>query len=149
MSCIFFPQRYVQWSCAISAEWRLKHFINISWYISIPVLKNGIRNTVFYSVNNGKPVYFSTFEMGRYEISKVNLSKSEYISFELFEIWALNLSLKEETMKNIHSQNVAELVHYIIVFFTQGLSTCFGDTGILVWLLFFLGLLKSLLLHLI
>ena len=35
-------------------------------------------------------------------------------------------------MKNIHNQNVAELVQYIIVFYTQGLVTCFGDTGILV-----------------
>ena len=35
-------------------------------------------------------------------------------------------------MKNIHNQNVAELEHYIIVFFTHELGTCFGDTGILV-----------------
>ena len=36
-------------------------------------------------------------------------------------------------MTNIHNQNVAELEHYIIiVFYTQGLGTCFGDTGILV-----------------
>ena len=35
-------------------------------------------------------------------------------------------------MKNIHNQNVAELVHYIIVFYMQRLGTCFGDTGILV-----------------
>ena len=62
LPCICFPQRYVQrhlWSCAISTEWRLKHFMNISWYNSIPVLKDGIRNTVFYSVTNRKPVYFS------------------------------------------------------------------------------------------
>ena len=38
---------------------------------------------------------------------------------------------------NIHNQNVAELVHYIIIFCTQGLGTYFGDTGILVWHLFF------------
>ena len=69
--------------------------------------------------------------MDRYEISGVNLSKIKYICFELFEVWALNLSLKEETMKNIHNQNVAELAHYIIVFYMQGLGTCFGDTGIL------------------
>ena len=37
----------------------LKHFMNISWYNSIPVLKDGIRNAVFYSVTNRKPVYFS------------------------------------------------------------------------------------------
>ena len=35
-------------------------------------------------------------------------------------------------MKNIHNQNVAELTHYIIVFYTQESGTCFGDTGILV-----------------
>ena len=35
-------------------------------------------------------------------------------------------------MKNIHNQNVAELAHYIIVFYTLELGTCFGDTGILV-----------------
>ena len=70
--------------------------------------------------------------MDRYEISQANLGKSEYICFELLEVWVLNLSLKEETMENIHNQNVTELAHYIIVFCTQGLGTCFGDTGILV-----------------
>ena len=70
--------------------------------------------------------------MDQYEISKVNLDKRKYICFELFEVWVLNLSLKEETIKNIHNQNVAELVHYIIVFYTQELGTCFGDTRILV-----------------
>ena len=70
--------------------------------------------------------------MDRYEISVVNLGKSEYNCFELFEVWVLNFSLKEETMKNIHNQNVAELAHYIIVFYTQELGTCFGNTGILV-----------------
>ena len=70
--------------------------------------------------------------MDRYEISGVNLSKSEYICFKIFEVWALNLSLKEETMKNIHNQNVAELAHYIIVFYMQRLGTCFGGTEILV-----------------
>ena len=139
MPCICFLQRYVQchlWSCAISAEWKLKHFMNISWYNSIPVLKDGIFNKVFYSVTNQKPVYFSKVRwidmMDRYEISEVNLDKSEYICFELFEVWVLIFSLKEETMKNIHNQNVAELVHYIIVFYTQESGTCFGDTGILV-----------------
>ena len=68
--------------------------------------------------------------MDRCEISEVNLSKSEYSCFELFE--TINLSLKEETTKNILNQNVAELAHYIIVFYKQGLGTCFGDTGILV-----------------
>ena len=35
-------------------------------------------------------------------------------------------------MRNINNQNVAELAHYIIVFYAQGLGTCFGNTGILV-----------------
>ena len=75
--------------------------------------------------------------MDQYEISKVNLDKRKYICFELFEVWVLNLSLKEETIKNIHNQNVAELVHYIIVFYTQESGTCFSDTGILVGILLF------------
>ena len=70
--------------------------------------------------------------MDLYEISEVNLGKSECICFKFFEVWVLYLSFKEETMKNIHNQNVADLAHYLIVFFTQGLGTCFGDTGILV-----------------
>ena len=62
LPCICFPQRHVQchlWPCAISAEWSLKHVMNISRYHSIPVLKDGIRNTVVYSIINRKPVYFS------------------------------------------------------------------------------------------
>ena len=35
-------------------------------------------------------------------------------------------------MSSIYNQNVAELARYIIVFYTQGLDTCFGDTGVLV-----------------
>ena len=36
-------------------------------------------------------------------------------------------------MTNIHNnQNVAELAHYTIVFYTQGLGTCFGNTEILI-----------------
>ena len=56
--------------------------------------------------------------MFRYEISEVNLDKSEYIYFKLFKVSVFNFSLKDETMKDIHNQNVAELVHYIIVFYT-------------------------------
>ena len=57
--------------------------------------------------------------MDQYEISEVNLGKNEYICFELFEVWVLNFSLKEETMRTIYNQNVAELVHCIIIFYTQ------------------------------
>ena len=52
-------------------------------------------------------------------------------------------------MRNIHNQNVAGLVHHIIVSYTRELVTSFGDTGTLVWHLFSLGLLKPSLLHLI
>ena len=58
--------------------------------------------------------------MDRYEISEVNLGKSEYICFELFEVQVLNFSLKEGTMKDIHNQNVAELVHCIISSIRRG-----------------------------
>ena len=46
--------------------------------------------------------------------------------------WSLSFkfSLKEKTMKNVHNQNVAELAHDMIVFYTHGLGTCFGHTGI-------------------
>ena len=70
--------------------------------------------------------------MDWYKIWEVNLGKSEYICFEVFENYVLNFSLKEETMKNIQNQNVAELAHYIIVFYTQESGTCFRNTGILV-----------------
>ena len=53
--------------------------------------------------------------MDWYEISGVNLGKNEYICYELFEIWFLYFSLKEETMKNNHNQNepeVADCVFY-------------------------------------
>ena len=70
--------------------------------------------------------------MDPYEISEVNLGKSEYVYFELFEVSVLIFSLKEETRKNIHNRSVAELAHCIIIFNTQDLGTCFGDTGILV-----------------
>ena len=41
--------------------------------------------------------------MNQYEISEANLSKNEYIYFELFEVWVLNFPLKEDTMKNVHN----------------------------------------------
>ena len=49
--------------------------------------------------------------MDLYETSEVNLGKNEYICFNLSEVWILNLSIKEDTMRNIHNQNVAELAH--------------------------------------
>ena len=45
--------------------------MNISWYNSIRVLKDGVRNAVIWM---------------EVKISEVNLGKSEYICFELFEV---------------------------------------------------------------
>ena len=87
--------------------------------------------------------------MDQYEISEVNLGKNEYICYGFLELRVLNFFQKEETMRNIHNQNVAELAHCIIVYYIQELGTCFGDRRILVWNLFSLGLLKPSLLHLI
>ena len=69
--------------------------------------------------------------MDRYEISKVNIGKSKYIYFGLFKVSVLNFSLKEETTMNIHNQNMTELAHGIIVFYTQKLGTYFSGTRIL------------------
>ena len=87
--------------------------------------------------------------MDWYEISEVKLNKNKYICFELFEVLILIFSLKEETMRKIPNPKVAELAHYIIVFNRQGTGTCFGNTEILAWHLFSLGILKPSLLHLI
>ena len=54
--------------------------------------------------------------MDWYEILDVNLGKNKYICFELFQVWFLDFPLKEETMKNILNQNVAELARWTIVF---------------------------------
>ena len=72
--------------------------------------------------------------MDRYEISEVNLGKSEYICFEIFEVWVLNLPLN---VKKIHNQSVAELVHCITVLYAQGLGACFGETWILLSSIYF------------
>ena len=68
---------------------------------------------------------------------------------EGLSIWVLDFSLKEETMRNIHNQNMAELAHCIMIFYTQGFVTCFCDTKILVLHWISLGLSKPSLLHLI
>ena len=59
LPCICFPQRYVQrhlWSCAISAEWRFKHFMNISCTIPFHYLK-----TVF-------TIQYSTLSLSRSQV---------------------------------------------------------------------------------
>ena len=48
-----------------------------------------------------------------FAISEV--SKNEYICFDLFEVRFLIFSLKEEIMRNIHNRNVTELAHCIIL----------------------------------
>ena len=60
--------------------------------------------------------------------AKANTFVLSFLNFEFF-----NFSLKEETLKNIHNKDVAELVHYIIVSYMQELGTCSGNTGILLW----------------
>ena len=78
--------------------------------------------------------------MDWYEILEANLSKNEYICFELFEVWFLNFPLKEEIMKNILNRNEAELARWIIAFC---LGICFFDREILVCGLFSEGFLMS------
>ena len=89
MSCNCFLQRYVQchlWSCAISTEWRLKHFMKNS----IPVLNDGIRNTVFYSVTDRKPVYFSKVRSiwdldMRFEVLTQKVPKHKFRILKVFD----------------------------------------------------------------
>ena len=53
-------------------------------------IRNSICNTAFYSFASRKPVCFLFLSaMDRYEISVVNLTKKEYICFELFKGWVL------------------------------------------------------------
>ena len=66
--------------------------------------------------------------MDQYEIMEVNLGKSEYIFFSFLK-FKFYIFFKK---RKIHNQSMSELAHYIIIFYTQGLGTCFGDTGILV-----------------
>ena len=56
--CRGMPMSSAKWICVASAKQRLKGFINISWYNSIPVIKNGIHNVVLFSVANWKPLFF-------------------------------------------------------------------------------------------
>ena len=60
--------------------------------------------------------------MDRHEISEVKLGK-----IELFEVWSLIFSIKEEIMRKIHNWNVTELARCIIVFYPQEKGTCFVD----------------------
>ena len=61
-----------------------------------------------------------------------------------WDFWSLSFKFffKKKIMRNIDNQNVAKLAHYITVFYTQRLGTCFGDTRILVWDSFSVRLLK-------
>ena len=46
--------------------------------------------------------------MDRYEISEVNLGKKQIYLFDHFEVCFLISASKEETMRNIHNQNMTE-----------------------------------------
>ena len=81
--------------------------------------------------------------MDRYEILEVNLDKTEYICFDLFEVCFLNFFSKKEAMKNTNNRNVSELAHCIRFFQMQEIGTYFVNTKILVWSLFSWGPLKS------
>ena len=50
-------------SVCLQMKSRLKSFICISRYNFIPVLKNGIRNTVFCTFASRKPVYLGCMNM--------------------------------------------------------------------------------------
>ena len=54
--------------------------------------------------------------MDRYEIHNVSLDRNKYICFEDFEFSFSNFRLKEETMRNIHNRNVAEIAHNSILY---------------------------------
>ena len=97
--------------------------MNISWCNSILVLKDSIRNTVFYFVTNWELDYFS-------KVRWIDMRSWRKIQAKA-NIFVLSFP------KNIHNQNAAELDHYIMVFYRQESRTCFGDTGILVQHLFF------------
>ena len=148
---ICFPQRYVEyhpWPFAICSEWTLKDFMNISLYNSILGLKTVF--AIHYSALSLAGCYFiflkwdgSIWDLaGKFRHKRMHL-------FGVFWIWFTNLSLKQKTMGNIRSWIVAELEHCIIVSEIQDLGTFFVNTVILVWHLFFLGLLKPSLIHLI
>ena len=52
--------------------------------------------------------------MNRYETLEVNLGKKEYICFELFEVWVLNFSLREETMRCEWSACVSSILEWMV-----------------------------------
>ena len=76
--------------------------------------------------------------MDRNEISVVNVCKNEHICLELFQVWVLNFSLKDEQP----SSKCGWISAFCNIFYMQGLGTCFVHTGILAWHLFSLGLFK-------
>ena len=134
MPCICFPQRYVQCRLVLYLQSKC---LNISGIYpgKIPFQYLKMVFAINYST---LPLTGSQFIFLKwvdwYEISEVNLGKNEYICLSFLKY---QFSLKEEIMKNILNQNVTELAHPKIVFYTQGLGTCFGDTGILVQHLLF------------
>ena len=114
----------------------------------IPLIKNSIHNTIFYSVACQKQFIFLKCNGSIWDLGNKFKHKQIHL-FWAFRCSILNFSLKEETMRIIHNRNVVELTHCTIVFSTQESVTCFVYTKILVWHLFSLVFLKPLLLYLI
>ena len=127
--CGGMPMSSAKWICAVPAKRRLKGFLNISWYNSIPVIKNGIHNAVLFSVANWKPLFFSKWNGSIWNLGG-RLRQKWIHSF--WDFWSLSFNYfsKEKSMRNTHNQNVGELAYCIIVFYTQEFRTCFGNTGI-------------------
>ena len=55
----------------------------------------------------------------------------------LYNAFFLNFCLEEETMRNIYNQNVTELAHYMIVFYTQELVPALAIRNFSLTLIFF------------
>ena len=129
--CRGMPMSSAKWICVASAKQRLKGFINISWYNSIPVIKNGIHNVVLFSVANWKPLFFPKWNGSIWDLGGKFRQKWMH-SFWDFWILSFIFFSKEKNKRNTHNQNVGELAYCIIVFYTQEFLTCFDNRGILV-----------------
>ena len=134
MPCICFPQLYAQchlWSCAISAKWRLTfhEYILVQFYSASQYLKTVFAIQYFTLSLTGSQFIFlkgdrSVWDLGgKFRQKRINL-------FWLFWSLSFKFFVKRKTMRNIHNQNAAESAYYIIVFYTQGIGTCFGNAGI-------------------
>ena len=110
----------------------LKNFMNISGCNSIGVLiKNGFCNTIFYSVTNRKPVYFSKKRWiwdlgGKFRQKRIHLLWA-FWNF-IFKFFIKRGNHEEQSQSKWDwSSGLYNSLHYLPL-----LGTCFGDTGILV-----------------